>query len=105
MRAYSFDLAVLWLSLAMLANSSLAASPIVDRDTLCSLKYGLRAQVKGKKTEYQYVGSTPMEDACRSSHKPSRIKICEFHYLKSEIVEACVDTYDAVTEQIRQAKQ
>jgi hypothetical protein len=70
---------------------------VTDRGTLCSLNYRRYAN-------NAYVGSTPMEDACRTRDYESRKRICEHNYQKPEIVQACIDTYDATTEQIRSAK-
>ena len=73
------------------------SKPISDRGTLCSFEFGRFANRR-------YVGSTPMEDACRTEHYESRKKICEHNYDQSEIVNACLLTYDAISESIRKAK-
>lgn len=93
------------LSLTLATGSSLAAAPITDRDSLCSLKYGRFEQSASKHDNFEYVGSTPMEDACKTPLRPQREAICRYNYRQQEIAEACVDTYDAVTEQIRQTIQ
>ena len=70
---------------------------VSDRNTLCSLEFG-------KFANGGYVGSTPMEDACRTEHYESRKKICEHNYDRAEIVNACLLTYDAITEHIREVQ-
>lgn len=84
-------------SALQLSHAATVGPPVTDRDTLCSLKYG-------RYENNAYVGSTPIEDACRTKHYESRKRICEHNYQKPEIVEACIDTYDAITEQIRRIK-
>lgn len=96
---------VLILSLTLAAGSSHAVPPITDRETLCALKYGRFVPSASKKDQFDYAGSTAMEDACKASFKPQRETICAHNYRQREIVAACEDTYDAVTEQIRQASQ
>lgn len=71
--------------------------PVEDRNTLCSLEFG-------KYADGVYVGSTPMEDACRTEHYDSRKKICANNYEREEVINACVHTYDAITEILRRAK-
>lgn len=73
------------------------SKPVSDRNTLCSLEFG-------KFVNSDYVGSTPMEDACRTEHYESRKKICDHNYDRAEIVNACLLTYDAITERIREAQ-
>lgn len=75
-----------------------ALTPVTDRATLCSLKYG-------RYVKATYVGSTPMEDACRTENAEARRHMCQHNYKRPELVEACVDTYNPVTEQIRQTKE
>lgn len=66
--------------------------PVKDRNTLCALEFG-------KFANGVYVGSTPMEDACRTEHYESRKKICEHNYDRTEIVNACLLTYDTITKE------
>lgn len=66
--------------------------PVKDRNTLCALEFG-------KFANGVYVGSTPMEDACGTEHYESRKKICEHNYDRTEIVNACLLTYDAITKE------
>jgi len=65
-------------------------TPITDRDTLCSLDYGVVDQG-------HFVASTPMRDACVTENYESRKRICEYNYKKLEIVAACMATYNAQT--------
>jgi hypothetical protein len=67
-------------------------TPVKDRNTLCALQFGRFANGV-------YVGSTPMEDACRTDHYESRKKICEHNYDRPEIVNACLLAYDAITKE------
>lgn len=69
-------------------------TPVSDHDTLCSLNFG-------KYENGNYVGSTPMEDACRTEHVESRYQICMHNYSKPEIVNACVATFDAIAHRVQ----
>jgi hypothetical protein len=79
---------------AQFSGAATLGPQVTNRNLLCSLKYGVYEN-------NAYVGSTPMEDACRTEHYESRKRICEHNYKQHEIVEACISTYDAATEQIR----
>jgi len=68
--------------------------PVKDRNTLCALEFGSFANGV-------YVGSTPMEDACRTEHYESRKRICDHNYDRTEIVNACLLTFDAITKEKR----
>jgi hypothetical protein len=70
--------------------------PVTDRKIICGLDYG-RFQ------EQRYVGSTPMENACLTKDYAARKRLCEDNYRVHAIIQACIGTYDAVTEQIRTA--
>ncbi len=72
---------------------------VTDRNRICMLEFG-----KFDKNN-AFVSSTPMQDACSSSHYESRKRICEFNYKKYEIINACIATYDAVTTKIKKAKK
>ncbi len=96
-------LAIFAMSLLIAPMSLRAGSYVTDRASLCELKYGRQVQSSDKENQFEYVGSTPMEDACKNPLRPQREKICRYNYQLPEVVEACIDTYDAVTEQIRRA--
>jgi hypothetical protein len=83
--------------LAIGASTTLAIEPVKNRSTLCSLEFGRYA-------DGVYVGSTPMEDACRTEHRESREKICKKNYNRPEIINACMLTYDGISEQIKKAE-
>ncbi len=68
---------------------------VTDRETLCSLEFG-------RFENNAYVGSTPMEDACRIKHRESRVRICEHNYKEREIIKACIATYDAISFRIQE---
>ena len=92
---------VIFLACCLVAASVSATEQkkrVTDRNTLCSLEFGRH------KNEL-YIGSTPMEDACRRDHYESRKTICESNYDRPEIINACILTYDAVSELIRSAQE
>ena len=82
---------------AQLSDAATIGKQLTDKNTLCSLEYGVYENGL-------YVASTPMEDACRTSHYESRKRICEHSYDKHEIIQACINTYYAAIEQTRQSK-
>lgn len=43
-----------------------------------------------------------MEDACNTMEHQVCVDICKYNYDKHEIISACVSTFDAITEKIRQ---
>lgn len=92
-----FRLVTLFL-LCTVIGTALASKPLSSRNSLCRLKYG-------QYENGEYTGSTPMEEACRTGDGKSREQICEQGYRKREIREACSDTYDAVTEQLRSVRE
>ena len=73
-------------------------SPIDDRAVLCAMNFG---RFKDK----QYVGSTPMQDACRTEHKGTRERICRENYTKKEVIAACKLVYDGLTYRIQEARK
>lgn len=80
--------------LAIGASTTLAIEPVKNRNTLCSLEFGRYA-------DGVYIGSTPMEDACQTEHHESREKICKHNYNQPEIINACILTYDGISEHLR----
>ena len=93
---------VIFLACCLVATSVSATElkkRVTDRETLCSLEFG-RWRNDGR-----YIGSTPMEDACRLALYESRKTICESNYDRPEIIRACILTYDVVSEVIRSAQE
>lgn len=91
---------IVWMLCLVGISSAFGAEPpkpVNDRNTLCSLEFGRFANGV-------YVGSTPMEDACRTDHYESRKEVCNHNYDRAEVSNACVLTYDAITERIRKSK-
>ena len=80
----------------LLADSN---KPVTDRDTLCSLEFGKYND------DSAYVGSTPMKDVCEIKYYESRKRVCEFNYKRSEIIAACIATYDAISYRIQNATE
>jgi hypothetical protein len=71
----------------------------MTRNTLCSLEFG---KFNDKN---EFIGSTPIQDACNIKHRETRIRVCNFNYKDKAVINACIATYDAISFQLKNIYQ